>query len=86
MAGCTALGAACATASEPNDALLLAATSVGFLFSRVVLLPRIDQARLRAEANDVQAAAQFRRLHRASTILNAFQLVAVTVALIGLAG
>ena len=84
MAGCSALAALAATASTAADALVLAAVSIGFLYARVGLLPRIDQARDRALAGDETASARFRRLHRTSTVLNGLQLIAVTVALIRL--
>ena len=85
MAGCSALAALCATPVSAADALVLTAVSAGFLYARVGLLPRIDQARERAGAGDAQATARFRRLHRAATALNALQLVAVACALARLA-
>jgi hypothetical protein len=84
MAGCCAVAALCATALSSADALVLSAVCAGFLYARIGLLPRIDQARERAAGGDPQAAARFRRLHRASTVLNALQLVAVASALIRL--
>jgi hypothetical protein len=84
MAGATALAALLATQVEPADAVVLATVSVGFLYGRLGLLPRIEQARAQATANDPSAAARFRRLHRSSTVLNAVQLVGVTVTLIRL--
>ncbi len=84
MAGATALAAACATAIAPADALVLAMVSVGFLFARVVMLPRLDTVRERARAGDKTAERQFRHGHRASTVLNFVQLIAVTAALIRL--
>jgi len=84
MAGCSALAALCATPVSAADALVLTAVSAGFLYARVGLLPRIDQARQRAGGGDPQPAARFRRLHRAGTALNALQLVAVASALIRL--
>ncbi|HUA53423.1 MAG TPA: DUF4149 domain-containing protein [Candidatus Sulfotelmatobacter sp.] len=86
MAATTALAALAATMVTPADALVLAAVSVGFLYSRMVLLPRIDQVRERALAGDERATQRFRRLHRASTVLNGLQLIAVTAALIRLVG
>jgi hypothetical protein len=85
MAASSAMAALLATAVAPADALVLAAVSVGFLYSRLILLPRIDQARTRALGDDAAATARFRRLHRASTVLNGLQLIAVTAALIRLA-
>ncbi|MEJ0069625.1 MAG: hypothetical protein WDO24_13830 [Pseudomonadota bacterium] len=84
MAGCTALAALLALPITSADALVLAAVSAGFLYAWLGLLPRVDQARERASAGDTQATARFRRLHRASTVLNALQLVAVASALIRL--
>jgi len=86
MAATTALAALAATMVTPADALVLAAVSVGFLYSRMVLLPRIDQVRERALAGDERATQRFRRLHRASSVLNGLQLIAVTAALIRLVG
>jgi hypothetical protein len=86
MAACTALAAVLTTALAPADALLLAAVSIGFLFARLVMLPRMDQARERAARGDEAAARRFRLAHRLSTVLNALQLIAVTAALIRLVG
>lgn len=57
----------------------LAVVAAGFIFANTVLRPRIDAAR------DSEDKAVFRRLHRASVIINMAQLVAVTVVLIRLA-
>ena len=84
MAGATALAALLATQVQPADAVVLATVSVGFLYGRLGLLPRIDQARAQTTAGDPSAEARFRRLHRGSTVLNAVQLVGVTVTLIRL--
>jgi hypothetical protein len=86
MAATTALAALFAAAVAPANTLVLGAVSIGFLYSRLVLLPRIDQARARALGDDDRASARFRRLHRASTVLNALQLIAVTAVLIRLVG
>jgi hypothetical protein len=84
MAGLTALAALAATGVSSADALVLTAVSAGFVYARVGLLPRIDQARERATAGDASAALRFRRLHRAGTVLNGLQLIAVASALIRL--
>jgi Domain of unknown function (DUF4149) len=84
MAGCTAVAALFAMPGTSADALVLATVAAGFIYAWLGLLPRIDQARDRASAGDTQAIARFRRLHRASTVLNALQLVAVAAALIRL--
>jgi hypothetical protein len=84
MAGATALAALFATQLSHPDAVVLAAVSVGFLYARMGLLPRLDQARSQIDAGDPSAEARFRRLHRGSTVLNAVQLVGVTVTLIRL--
>jgi hypothetical protein len=84
MAGCSALAALCAAPISSPDALVLTAVSAGFLYTRVGLLPRIDQARERAGGGDPQATTRFRRLHRTGTALNALQLVAVASALVRL--
>ncbi len=57
----------------------LAVVAAGFIFANSVLRPRIDAAR------DSGNRALFRRLHRASVIINMAQLVAVTVVLVRLA-
>lgn len=84
MAACTALAALGAATVTSADALVLATVSVGFLYGRMILLPRIEQVRERALASDPPSLARFRRLHRAATVLNALQLIAVTAALIRL--
>jgi hypothetical protein len=61
------------------EVALLAAVAAGFVFANTVLRPRIDAAR------DSGRTAAFRRLHRASVVLNMGQLAAVTVVLVRLA-
>lgn len=84
MAGATALAALLATQIAQADAVVLATVSTGFLYGRMGLLPRLDQARSHVSAGDPSAEMRFRRLHRGSTVLNAVQLVGVTVTLIRL--
>jgi hypothetical protein len=84
MAGASALAAVLATQIEQADAVVLATVSIGFLYGRLGLLPRLDQARGHVQAGDPSAQERFRRLHRGSTVLNAVQLVGVTVTLIRL--
>jgi hypothetical protein len=84
MAGCTVLAALLVTPTSAPDALVLAVVSAGFVYAWLGLLPRIDQARDRASTGDPRATARFRRLHRASTVLNGLQLIAVASALIRL--
>jgi hypothetical protein len=57
----------------------LAIVAAGFLFANTVLRPRIDAAR------ESGRTSVFRRLHRASVILNMAQLIAVAVVLVRLA-
>jgi len=57
----------------------LAAVAAGFVFANSVLRPRIDSAREAGRTED------FRRLHRASVLINMAQQVAVTVVLVRLA-
>lgn len=57
----------------------LALVAAGFVFANTVLRPRIDAAR------DSGRRAAFRRLHRASVVINMAQLVAVAVVLVRLA-
>lgn len=57
----------------------LAVVAAGFIFANTVLRPRIDAAR------ESGRTAAFRRLHRASVLLNMAQLIAVAVTLVRLA-
>lgn len=84
MAGATAFAALCATQVSNPDAIVLATVSIGFLYGRMGLVPRLDQARGHIQAGDPSAQARFRRLHRGSTVINAVQFVGVTVTLIRL--
>ena len=56
------------------------------LFSRQILMPRINRLRDRALEGDREADRQFNHLHRLSVAINMVQLVGVTTVLILLAG
>src|SRR5258706_7077662 len=75
MAGCTALAAVLSTAIAPADALTLAAVSVTFLFARLLMLPRIQEAPESAAHGDPAAAKPFRPLHRPRPLVHAHQPV-----------
>jgi hypothetical protein len=55
------------------EAVLTAGVLVGFLYSRQVLMPRINEARDAELAGEQDAARRFQRLHRASVAVNAIQ-------------
>lgn len=84
MAGTTALGALGAARGAPIDGAILAGLAVGFLAARFVLLPNINLLRDAALAGDAPSETRFRLLHRASTVLNTIQLLAVTAVLVRL--
>src|SRR3954447_23764295 len=59
MAGASALAAVLATQIEQADAVVLATVSIGFLYGRLGLLPRLDQARGHVQAGDPSAQERF---------------------------
>jgi Domain of unknown function (DUF4149) len=77
-AGLAALTAALAALGRPVEGAVMALVALGFLLARQILMPRINAARDAQLGGDGTAAARFTRLHRASVILNAVQIVAVT--------
>lgn len=61
--------------------LLLVMILVGFLVAGFVLMPMINDARDRGLDGDGAAQRRFDRLHRASVVLNALQMLAVLAVL-----
>jgi hypothetical protein len=61
--------------------LLLVVILVGFLVAGLVLMPAINDARDRGLMGDDAAQRRFDRLHRASVVLNALQMLAVLAVL-----
>ncbi len=68
-----------------NAAAALALVCGVFLAGRFVLMPRINQARDASLAGDRAAATTFRRLHGASVILNAIQMLVLAAVAVRLA-
>ncbi|MGD2074988.1 MAG: DUF4149 domain-containing protein [Gammaproteobacteria bacterium] len=64
------------------EAALAALVLTGFVFSRQVLMPRINQARDAEILGEFGAGRRFRRLHLVSVVINALQWVAVLTVLI----
>ena len=65
-----------------TDALAMILVCLGFWFARRVLMPRINLARDADLEGDSDAKGRFKRLHRASVLINAVQMLAVLVVLI----
>ncbi|MEE4660131.1 MAG: DUF4149 domain-containing protein [Halieaceae bacterium] len=69
----------------PLEAGVMLAIASLALFSRQVLMPRINAMKDLSETGDTAAEARFNQMHRASVIINMMQLVGVTAVLIMLA-
>ena len=67
------------------DAIMLAVVMAGFVVARQVILPRINSHREARLAGDERSAAAFRRLHRASVVLNLAQMIVVATVFLRLA-
>lgn len=82
MFGMVAIAALCLW-SRP-EALVLGAIAVLFLFTRVALLPRMNQAREASSEGDSEEREVFARLHGISAIINLAQIAALLAAVIRL--
>ena len=67
------------------DPIVLAMVVAGFVVARQVILPRINRHREGRLAGEERSAAAFRRLHRASVLLNLAQMIAVAAVFLRLA-
>ncbi len=86
LGGMVALAAmAAAPQSHTPEFITMAVVAVAAILARRVLLPRANALRLRADAGDDTAKAQFGRLHRASVILNVAKFAGVLFVLVRLA-
>lgn len=70
--------------AQPLEAAILLIVAFGFSYARLVLLPKIDSARLLADGGAVTADGRFRQLHRLSVAINLLQLLAVALVLTAL--
>lgn len=61
--------------------IILTAVALLFVFSRFVLVPRINGARDASLAGDQDAKKRFGRLHGASVLINITQMIALVVAI-----
>ncbi len=61
----------------------MAAVVLGFVAARQILMPAINRARDAALGGEAGASRRFARLHRTSVAVNALQLAAVLVVLVG---
>jgi len=75
------LAAAAAFKPNPIAGGTLVLVAIGFLYSRLFLLPRIN--RLRGDLGAPEG--DFRRLHHQSVIINLIQMIVALIVLIGLA-
>lgn len=64
------------------DIVVLVAVTAGFGAARLVLMPRVNEARDQVLAGDPTARHRFRRWHSASVAINGLQLIALTVVLV----
>ena len=68
---------------SPKGAVLMALVLAGFVYSRQVLVPAINNARDRwHESESAQDKAVFSALHRRSVIINAAQMVMLVIIII----
>lgn len=79
--------AAFASWGEPAQALGLGAISLSTFYVRDVMVPKINAWRdLEMDEGDQEAAAKFKRGHRATVVINMVQLVIAGVVLARVAG
>ena len=68
---------------SPKGAVLMAFVLAGFLYSRQILMPAINQARDRwHESESAQDKALFSALHRRSVIINVAQMLMLVIIVI----
>src|SRR5919205_3213625 len=76
----TALACVTAIYAFPGPALLIGIAAAGFVYAQFVLRPRINALRdLAHSGTDAEAKGRFDRLHKASVLLNAAQLLLLLV-------
>lgn len=77
-------GAAAVAVWNRPEAPVLGVVAALFIFSRFVLMPRINRARKDGLAGDAHEAEQFSGLHRLSVIINVAQMGALGIVLLRL--
>jgi len=68
------------------DSLILFSLSFSFLLIRQLLMPQINKYRDLELGGDIKTAIRFKRLHKLSVILNAMQILVLSLVIIRLAG
>jgi hypothetical protein len=79
------IGAASLSATHYIDASIMALIALGAVFSRQILLPRINGYRDRMLSGDISAEKKFDGLHRLSVLINGVQLLGAFAVLVHLA-
>jgi len=81
MSGIAALALALSDRHGVTAAFAMACVCAAFWLARQALMPRINRSRDAHLAGDDSAGRRFKRLHRASVIVNGVQLLVVLVVL-----
>ncbi len=84
MAIASALAALATIFHDMAAAAVLVAVSIGFVFARQALIPRIERHRAGRLAGNPADVRAFGRLHRLSVVLNMAQMVAVVAVFVRL--
>jgi len=71
------IAALCFATTHPVDAAIMGLVLSGAYLSREVLMPRINRRRDAMLQGNAFAEVSFNRLHRASVLINAVQIIAV---------
>ncbi len=85
MGATAAFAAAFAALEDPLAALLLALAAIAFVALRQMLIPALEDRRVRAESGSAADEHVFKRLHGLSVVVNVAQLVVVASAIVRLA-
>lgn len=81
----SALGLAAAINLQITAFLLLSLVLIGFVLSREILMPGINEARdLAVQTRDPAHGRRFRRLHGISVVINVVQIVLLAILLVRL--
>jgi hypothetical protein len=79
------LAALAAMVGRFGESVILVLIAAGFLYARFGLMPQINRLRDAELEGNAAASVRFKRLHRASVLLNLVQLIAAGGVLIALA-
>ena len=85
ICGLAAVSVLLTDSSGVVECVLLILVTLGFLYARQLLMPRINQLRDAATAGDETAQQPFERSHRFSVWLNGVQMIVLLAVLVRLA-